>query len=202
MSTLTLLPLIRVSDGVQSNEDWQLNIAFFLDDELTPIPLTGLSFSSTIGSLATLSTAGGQIAVAGPSSNVLIITAPASQTTSWANGVYPISLTVSDGVNTRALFALSTLTVGAAQIPRVSLLVAPDTVPRAVAAPLSSALSAALQALQPAALATALSDLPNAQLQALAQAFFAALPIQSGSSAPVSIGQAFINSSGYVVIAQ
>lgn len=202
MSTLTLLPLIRVSDGVQSDEDWQLSIAFYLDDGVTPVPLSGLSFTLSVGAFATLSTSSGQIVVSGPNDNLLVITVLASEKASWPQGVFPITLSATDASATRDLFASSTLSIGSAQVTRVSLLVAPDSIPRSVAAPIPAALAAALQALQPTELAAALAGLTTSQLGALTQALFGALPLQTGSSAPVPSGQAFINSSGYVVIAQ
>ena len=202
MSTLTLLPLIRVSDGVQSDEDWQLSIAYYLDDGVTPVPLGGLSFTLSVGVFATLSTSGGQIFVSGPNDNLLVITALAAEKASWPQGVFPITLTATDGSATRDLFASSTLSIGSAQVARVSLIVAPDSIPRSVAAPIPAALAAALQALQPTELAAALAGLTSLQIGALTQALFAALPLQTGSGAPVPGGQAFINSSGYVVIAQ
>ncbi len=202
MSTLTLLPLVQVTDGVQIDEDWQLSIAYYLDDGVTPVPLTGLTFTLTVGAFATLSTGSGQIVVSGPSSNLLVITALAAAKASWPTGVYPISLSANDGTYTRDLFASSTLAIGAAQITRVTLIVAPDNLSQSVAAPLSAALAAALQALQPTALASALGGLATSDQSALAQALLSALPVQTGSGAPVASGQPFINTSGFVVIAQ
>jgi hypothetical protein len=202
MSTLTLLPLVRVADGVQSDEDWRLSIAFYLDDGVTPVPLGGLGFSLTVGAFATLSTNDGQIVVSGPNDNLLVVSVLAVDKLTWPQGVFPISLTVTDGSATRDIFSGSTLSVGSAQVARVSMIVAPDIISGSVAAPIPAALSAALQALQPTALAAALAGLTNSQLSALTQALFAALPLQTGSSAPVPSGQAFINSSGYLVIAQ
>ena len=202
MSTLTLLPLVRVADGVQPNEDWQLSIAFYLDDGVTPIDISSLTFTIQVGAFASLTSAGGQIAAAGPSNNVLVITALAPQTSTWPVGVSALSLAASDGVYTRDIFALSTLSVGSPQVARVSLLVAPDSATRSVAASVPAALAAAFQALQPAALAAALAALGDDELLNLTQAIFASLPVQTGSSAPVNVGQAFINSSGFVVIAQ
>ncbi len=202
MSTLTLLPLIRVSDGVETYEDWQLSYAFFLDDGGTPVPLSGLSFTLSVGGFATLSTSGGQIVVTGPTDNLLVITALATQKASWPQGVFPITLTATDGSATRDLFASSTLSIGSGQVASISLLVAPNSIPRSVAAAVPAALAAALQALQPTELAAGIAGLTSPQLAILTQALFGALPVQSGSSAPVPSGQAFINSSGYVVIAQ
>ena len=202
MSTLSLLPLIKVTDGVQPGEDWQLSIAFYLDDGVTPVDLSGLTFSLSIGALATLSSASGQIVASGPLDNVLAITALAAETTNWPVAVYSLSLVASDGTYTRDIFALSTLAVGAGQVARVSMIVAPDNTPISLAAPIPSALSAAFQALQPAAIAAALATLPSSELSVLMQALVSSLPVESGSTAPVPSGQAFINSSGYMVIAQ
>lgn len=202
MSNLTLLPLVRVADGVQIGEDWSLAIAFYLDDGNTPILLTGLAFTLTVNTLATLTSASGQLTTSGASGNVLVISYPASATTLWPQGVFDISLTVTDGISTRGLFALSTLAVGAPQVARVSLIVAPDAIPQALASPIPTALVQAIQALQPASLAAALANIPSVQLGTLAQALFAALPPQIGATPPVSSGKAFVNASNYVVIAQ
>jgi hypothetical protein len=202
MSTLTLLPLIRVADGVQFDEDWQLSIAFYLDDGVTPVPLSGLSFSLSVGAFAMLSTNAGQIAVSGPNGNLLVITVLAAEKENWPNGVFPITLTATDGSSTRDLFASSTLAIGSGQVARVSLIIAPDSIPRSIATPIPAALAAALQALQPTELAAALGSLTSSQLGALSQALFGALPTQTDAGAPVPSGQAFVNTSGYVVIAQ
>jgi hypothetical protein len=196
MSTLSLLPLVEITDGVQSDEDWRLSIAYYLDDGVTPIPLTGLSFTLSVGAFAILSSSAGQIVASGPSNNVLVITELAAAKSAWPIGVYPIALSVNDGTYTRDLFASSTLTIGAAQIT------APDCLATSIAAQVPTALAAALQALQPAALAAALAALSGADLAVLTQAIFAALPVQSGAGAPAASGQPFINSSGFVVIAQ
>ncbi|MDE3176678.1 MAG: hypothetical protein KGM15_11310 [Pseudomonadota bacterium] len=202
MSTLTLLPLVRVTDGVQPNEDWQLSIAYYLDDGVTPINLSGLTFTLNVDTFATLTSAGGGIVVTGPSNNLLVITALAAANSIWPSGLYSMSLTASDGLFTRELFAYSTLAVGSPQVQRVALLVAPDPIPRSIASPLPAALATAFQALQPSAISAALTGLSSSQLVTLSQALFASLPVQTGTQAPVASGQAFINSSGYVVIAQ
>ena len=202
MTNLTLLPLVRLADGVQIGEDWSLAIAFYLDDGVTPISLSGLTFSLTIGGLNTLSSGSGQIMASGPSNNVLAISCAASITSGWAPGVVDLSLTATNGVSTRDLFALSTLAIGAPQVARIALLVAPDTIPQSLVSPIPAALAQAFQALQPSSLVTALAALPTAQLAALSQALFAALPPQIGATPPVPTGEAFVNASGYVVIAQ
>ncbi len=202
MSTLTLLPIIRVTDGVQSDEDWQLTLAFYLDDGVTPINLDGLTFTVSVGDFAELSSTGGQVTTSGPSNNLLVITALAAQKASWPTGVYPISLSATDGVYTRSLFALSTLAIGSPEVVNVSLLVAPDNTPSSIVSALPAAIAAAFQALQPPAIAAALADLTSADLAPLAQALIDALPVQTGSGAPVASEQAFVNSSGFVVIAQ
>jgi hypothetical protein len=152
--------------------------------------------------LATFVSGSDNILVTGPSSNLLLITVLSTQKLSWSTGIYPLSLTVSDGVYTRDLFAFSTLTVGATLLAHVSLIVAPDVVPHSVVSPISSALANAFQALQPASISAALAALPGAELSLLTQALLGALTTQSGSSAPVPSGQAFVNESGYVVFAQ
>jgi hypothetical protein len=202
MSTLTLLPLVRVADGVQSDEDWQLSMAFFLDDGVTPIDLSALTFTLTIDSVATLTSGGGDIVVWGPSNNLLVVTALAAEKLTWPSGLFAMSLVASDGFLTREVFAYSTLAVGAPQVRHVSLLVTPDPVPRSIASPIPAALAAAFQALQPSSIVSALAGLSPIQLGVLSQAVLGALPVQTGAQAPVASGQAFINSSGYVVIAQ
>ena len=141
---------VEIADGVQSDEDWQLSIAYYLDDGVTPIGLDGLEFTLSVGAFATLNTGDGHIVVSGPSNNLIVITVLAAEKAGWPAGVYPISLSVDDGFLTRDLFASSTLTVGAAQITHVSLLVAPDIMATSIAAQVPAALAAALQALQPA----------------------------------------------------
>ena len=202
MSNLTLLPLVRVADGIQNGEDWSLAIAFYLDDGVTPIPLNGLTFSLTVGTLATLTSTSGQIATYGPSNNVLSVSCAASVTASWPAGVVDISLVATDGVLIRDLFALSTLAVGAPQVARITLIVAPDRIPQSLASPIPAALAQAFQALQPSSLVSTLAALPSLQLSSLAQALVASLPPQSGAAPPVPTGEAFVNVSGYVVIAQ
>ena len=202
MSTLTLLPLVRVADGVQPNEDWRLAIAFYLEDGVTPISLEGLTFAATIGAFATISSSSGQISIAGAANNTINIVVLAENKASWPIGVYPLTLTAGDGAGARDIFANSTLTIGAPQVTKVSLVVAPDTASRAIAAPLPVALAQAFQALQPNNIASALANLSVSDISQLAQAIFSSLPVQSGATAPANTGQAFINSSGYVVIAQ
>jgi hypothetical protein len=111
-------------------------------------------------------------------------------------------LSVTDGVYTRNLFALSTLAIGSPEVPNVSLLVAPDNTPTAIVSTLPAALAAAFQALQPAAIASAIANLSSSDLTPLIQALIGALPSQTGAGAPVPSGQAFVNDSGFVVIAQ
>jgi hypothetical protein len=201
MSTLFLLPLIQIVDGVQTNEDWRLSIAFFLEDGITAIPLTGLTFSLAVGNISNITSTSGNITITGPTNNILTINVLATQKSSWTPGFYSLSLTASDGNSTRDLLASSSLTIGASLPTSVTLLVAPDSTSTSVAAPISMALSSAFQALQPTALAAALSGAPAATLLPLVQALVASLPIQSGPNAPVASGEAFINSSGFLVIA-
>ena len=202
MSTISLLPLVKVVDGVQPDEDWQLTLAYFLDDGATPVDISALTFSLRIGALATVSSASGQIAVSGPFENLLVITVLAATKASWPIGLYDIALTASDGTYSRDLFARSTLAVGGAQTPRVSLVVAPELGQRAIVAPVSAALAAAFQALQPSAIVAALASLAAEDLQTLAQALIQSLPVQTGAISPVPAGRPFVNFSGYVVVEQ
>jgi hypothetical protein len=202
MTNLTLLPLVRLADGVQIGEDWSLAIAFYLDDGVTPIPLNGLTFTLMVGGLTILSSGSGQIMASGPSNNVLVISCAASITSGWSPRVVDLSLAATDGVSIRDLFALSTLAIGAPQVARITLLVAPDVIPQSLVSPLPAALAQAFQALQPSSLVATLAALPAAQLTALSQALVAALPSQTSAAPPVPTGEAFVNVSGYVVIAQ
>jgi hypothetical protein len=56
--------------------------------------------------------------------------------------------------------------------------------------------------ISPAAMAALMALLPPDELQPLALALLASLPVQTGAGAPVPTGQPFINTSGFVVIAQ
>ena len=203
MSTISLLPLVKVVDGVQPDEDWQLTLAYFLDDGATPVDISALTFSLRIGALATVSSASGQIAVSGPFENLLVITVLAATKASWPIG--PIrhrALRRAMETYSRDLFARSTLAVGGAQTPRVSLVVAPELGQRAIVAPVSAALAAAFQALQPSAIVAALASLAAEDLQTLAQALIQSLPVQTGAISPVPAGRPFVNFSGYVVVEQ
>lgn len=109
MSNILLLSLQQVVAGVEADEDFAPPSLLFLEaDGVTPIDLTGISFTARIGDFPPLTSANGAIAVSG---NSLTFFVPAAQK-NWATGRYGFSLLASDGTNTRDIFANSTLTVG------------------------------------------------------------------------------------------
>lgn len=197
MSSVQLLPLLRVSAGVQADEDFSLSLAFYLSDGITPINLSGLTFIAKVGVLTTAVSASGALVVSGASNNMLTLTILAATKSSWCAGAYPLSLLASDGVYTRDIFALSTLTVGAPALNSLTTLVAPGGSATSIATATSSALASAIAAAQPATLAVALAALPSSTLAPLAQAVIAALPMEApGAFAPISSG-AYIDWQGH-----
>lgn len=144
MSAISLLPLLKVSAGVQTDEDFTLAIAFYLSDGVSPINLTGISFTSRIGSIFSASTAAGTLSITGANSNNLVFAVPASAKASWPTGAYTLSLLATDGTYTRDVFAMSTLTVGAPALDTIAPLVAPGGAPTSVASLQSSSVATAL----------------------------------------------------------
>lgn len=116
MSSIESLPLLLTTAGVQTNEDFIYSLAFFYSDNVTPIDLTGISFTLTIGSLATLSTGNGGIVVYGSPPNIIVATKYAAAKASWPIGEYPMTLVATDGTYTLDVFAQSQLIVGAPSI--------------------------------------------------------------------------------------
>ncbi len=115
------------------------------------------------------------IVVNGDATGLVVIAAPASQVATWAPGYYPLSILATAADGTRALAAVeSGLTVGADRSLTSKLLASESGV--AFASSLRAAVFASLAAL------------PEMQAGA--------------SSAPVGTGQPYLNSDGFVVIAQ
>ena len=115
MSNIELLPLLKVDAGVQANEDFNPSIAFFEADGVTPLSLAGMAFAASIGTVATLTTAGAQIVIGGVSSNILSFDVLAAAKATWPTGRYPFSLLATDGAFARDVFsAESAIVVGVA----------------------------------------------------------------------------------------
>jgi hypothetical protein len=112
MSNISLLSSQQVIASVDCDEDFAPPpLLFFEADGVTPIDLSGISFTSRIGNFPALTNAGGGgIQVAG---NSLTFFVPAASK-NWPSGRFSFSLLASDGTFTRDLFANSTLTVGGA----------------------------------------------------------------------------------------
>lgn len=203
MSNINLLPILQVLAGVQPDEDFVLTIAFWLSDNVTPVALTGITFTASIqdvieeGVAATINGV-----ISGTSSNILTLQVLAAAKANWQIGTYALTMTASDGTYARDVFAFSTLTVGAPALDSASQLIVPGLSPLSYGEFLSSALTSALIAAEPANMAAALAALAPSQLVALAQACLPSLPVQTGASAPVPAGEAFINSFGYFAVAQ
>ncbi|RBP03791.1 hypothetical protein DFR50_14239 [Roseiarcus fermentans] len=154
MSNVNALPLYKATLGVSTDEDLGFALTFTLADGVTPLPLTGIGFALSVGTVATLtSAAGGGLTIAGAASNILSVFWPASSKTDWL-GVYPLGLAASDGSYTREVFqgATSSLSVywGASSpialqqvaSPSQNLLSAVNAVPGAETAALAAITSA------------------------------------------------------------
>ena len=142
MSSIALLPLLRVNAGVQTDEDFALSIAFFLRDGVTPIDLSGIAFIASIGSLFVADTAQGFLAVSGSSLNVLSLNIHRRPQGCVANRHFRPALACQDGTAARDVFANSTLTVGAPALANVTVLMAAGGSPTAAASAVSPALAA------------------------------------------------------------
>lgn len=113
MSSIEVLPLLRTIVGVQTQEDLIFSLAFYYDDNITPISLSGISFTAEIGSIATLSTEAGSIVISGADDNILTLTELEASKASWPAASYPFTLVADDGLYTRDVFGISQLVVGA-----------------------------------------------------------------------------------------
>lgn len=106
MSNLALLPQYRISQGVGSNEDWNLSLVVSFNG--APIDLSGITFTANVGSFD-------PITANGDASGVVSFTRSAAQKASWLQGVYGLSIVATASDGTRALTARSSLTVGFAR---------------------------------------------------------------------------------------
>ena len=102
------LQMWNVQASVMPDEDFRGGpLEFFAADGVTPLDLSGITFTARIGA-ATLTSAAGQIVVSG---NALNFVVPAGSV-NWRNGRFRFSLMAQDGVHTHDIFANSTMTVG------------------------------------------------------------------------------------------
>jgi len=116
-TNIEILPIVKATIGVAQDEDLIVSFAVFQSDGATPLSLAGISFVATVvaipggATVATLSTDTGEIVISGGGTNVLTMTDFASNKP-WAPGAYAFRLRASDGVFTKDVFALSSITVG------------------------------------------------------------------------------------------
>lgn len=108
------LGIWRVTGAMGTDEDFSLPMTFVAADGVTPVPLSGISFTLSVGSVAVLTTAGGGLTISGTSSNILTAYAALP---GWVAGVYSLSLIASGASGssitaTEDVFANSALTVG------------------------------------------------------------------------------------------
>lgn len=206
MSSISLLPLYRVTSGVQPDEDWTLAFAFYLADGLTPISLAGIGFTATLRPLpggVAIYSSGANFAISGAANNILTLTVLAAAKAGWGLGAYALTILAADGVYDRDLLANSTLTVGAPQTVSATPIVAAGGAPTNLMAFLPPAVALALTAATPAVMAAGLAALSSGQLAALSSALVQALPnFQTNGGVIPAAGLPFINASGFVVIAQ
>ena len=189
-TNIELLPLCKATAGVGLDEDWIFSLAFVLPDNVTPINLTGITLTvSVFTEYGTLFT--GPSVISGTGNNVATLTVLAAAKATWEPGVYWLEMVATDGVNTKDILALSTLTVGAPQIVTITLLAGGSNV-----------VSIGGGNVNTAALAAALASLPASQLIYLANSLLSAVAsIQRGVFVP-DAGKPYMNDSGFVVIIQ
>ena len=189
-TNIELLPICKATAGVGLDEDWIFSLAFVLPDNVTPINLTGITLTVSVfteyGSLFI-----GPATISGTGNNVATLTVLAAAKATWEPGVYSLEMVATDGVNTKDVFALSTLTVGDPQIVTITLLAGGSNV-----------VSIGGGNVNTAALAAALASLPASQLIYLANSLLSAVAsLQSGLFVP-STGKPYVDDSGFVVIVQ
>ena len=120
-SNITSLPVLTVTQGVGTDEDFALGLAFSTSSGAAA-NLSGLSFTATISALnftypgTPLATVTGSV-----SNNVVSFIIPAAAKASWPTGVYWLTVTATDGVSTRDLVSIpSSVTVGSASAPTLA----------------------------------------------------------------------------------
>ena len=189
-TNIELLPLCKATAGVGLDEDWIFSLAFVLPDNVTPINLTGITLTvSVFTEYGTLFT--GPSVISGTGNNVATLTVLAAAKATWEPGVYWLEMVATDGVNTKDILALSTLTVGAPQIVTITLLAGGSNV-----------VSVGGGNVNTAALAAALAALPRSQLVILTNAIVAAMPNVENAEAIPAAPKPFVNGSGFLVTSQ
>lgn len=183
-TNIALLSLVRVSAGVEVDEDWIFTLNFFQFDGITPLVLTGITLTIDLFSDRGILYAGPMTVVA----NSATISVLAPSKAAWLPGVYSLSLLATDGTNAREVFGYSTLTVGAPQI--------------VVITPLNGSaggISIFGGITTAAGIAAALATLPASTLLPLVNALILALPdLFQGGVAPAS-GLPMFNLSEFLV---
>ena len=182
MTNILVLPLLQVTTGVQTDEDFQFSAAYYYSDGATPVSLSGITFTCAIGNIATPS-----VSILSAAENVISIEVPAASKDAWPEGTFPFYLLATDGTYTRNLTANSYVTVGEPSIQGVVSFDVPGSISSAGSIPVSSVLDQIWAQLGPVAVLSYIA---------------ANIPIQTGDDAPVATGQLFINLSGYMVMAQ
>lgn len=118
-TNIELLPIVNITIGVGQDEDLIIALEAFQSDGVSPLLLAGITFTATVTALphgpvvATLSSTGlvPGIVISSLQRNILTITDYAAEKP-WKHGVYSIRLLADDGVYTKEIFALSSITVG------------------------------------------------------------------------------------------
>jgi hypothetical protein len=116
MSALGILPLLTLTYGVGSDEDFNIPLAFYLSDGVTPISLIGITFTASLvneaGTLASFPSSTASITTSGSASNILTLLVAAQNKQLWPDDNYELLLTGNDGINTRDILQGSTVVVG------------------------------------------------------------------------------------------
>ena len=120
------LPLARVQHTVSSDEDIMFGLSFMEEDFVTPLDLSGVDFSLTIGvggSAVTLTTTPAQGMTVDAEKGALYGWLPIGdkRRQNLHAGAYALSLVASDGDFTRDVYTGSTLTVSYGQTTPMTL---------------------------------------------------------------------------------
>lgn len=120
------LPLLYAVSGAGEG-DLLLSFSIYEADGVTPLSLTGISFTGEIFSATTvIASLAGQIAVS--NSNTVTIQAPAATVAAWSPGQYEMSVTASDSLHTRDLFSGALVVIGNPVPPVVKVVWTPGAV--------------------------------------------------------------------------